>query len=90
MGDFSSVLSVLFELMPTDFTFQPSLDKARIAALASMGFIERREVMHFLGSPSTGKSSFACALGVVAVKSGKSVCRSTLTDLVGNLTKANC
>ena len=30
----------------------------------------------------------ACALGVTAIKAGKSVYRTTLTDLVGNLAKA--
>lgn len=68
-----------------DFTFQPSLDRGRIDALASLEFTERREVVHFLGPPGTGNSNLACALGVAAVKSGKTVYRSTLTDLVGNL-----
>ena len=46
-----------------DFAFQPSLEKPRIDALASLGFIERKEVVHFLGPPGTGKSHLACALG---------------------------
>lgn len=71
-----------------DFAFQPSLDKQRIDALATLDFIERKEVVHFLGPPGTGKSHLASALGVAAVKAGKSVYRTTLTDLVGNLAKA--
>ena len=61
-----------------DFTFQPSLDRDRIMALAQLEFIERAEVVHFLGPPGTGKSHLAVALGVAAVKAGKSVYRCTL------------
>ena len=89
MGLATSALMPPKSLESFDFTFQPSLDRARIDALASLDFIERREVVHFLGPPGTGKSHLACALGVAAVKSGKTVYRSTLTDLVGNLAKAH-
>ena len=89
MGLATSALMPPKSLESFDFTFQPSLDRARIDALASLEFIERREVVHFLGPPGTGKSHLACALGVAAVKSGKTVYRSTLTDLVGNLAKAH-
>ena len=36
-----------------DFSFQPSLDRHRIAALAQLDFIRRAEVVHFLGPPDT-------------------------------------
>jgi DNA replication protein DnaC len=71
-----------------DFSFQPSLDRERIAALAQLDFIRRAEVLHFLGPPGTGKSHLATALGVAAVKAGKSVYRATLADLIGALTQA--
>ena len=32
-----------------DFSFQPSLDRERIAALAQLDFIRRAEALHFLG-----------------------------------------
>ncbi len=72
-----------------DFAFQPSLDRNRIEALAGLDFIERRQVVHFLGPPGTGKSHLATALGVNAVKAGRSVYRTTLTDLVDTLAKAH-
>lgn len=50
-----------------DFSFQPSLDRNRILALAQLDFIGRNEVIHFLGPPGTGKSHLATALGVEAV-----------------------
>ena len=59
-----------------DFSFQPSLDRERIAALAQLDFVRRCEVVHFLGPPGTGKSHLATALGVAAVKAGKSVYRN--------------
>jgi DNA replication protein DnaC len=71
-----------------DFSFQPSLDRERIAALAQLDFIRRAEVVHFLGPPGTGKSHLATALGVAAVKAGKSVYRATLADLIDALSQA--
>ena len=71
-----------------DFAFQPSLDRERIAALAQIDFIRRNEVVHFLGPPGTGKSHLATALGVNAVKAGKSVYRTTLAELTESLAKA--
>src|SRR4029077_656566 len=46
------------------------------------------EAIHLLGPPGTGKSHLAVALGVEAVKSGRSVYFSTLADLIASLTKA--
>jgi DNA replication protein DnaC len=71
-----------------DFSFQPSLDKNRILALAELNFIERREVVHLLGPPGTGKSHLAIALGVEAVKAGKSVYFATLAEIIDSLKKA--
>jgi DNA replication protein DnaC len=81
-------LTTLKTLESFDFSFQPSLDRNRILSLAQLGFIERREVVHFLGPPGTGKSHLALALGLEAVKVGKSVYFSTLGELVTALAKA--
>jgi len=64
-----------------DFTFQPSLDRGRIMALAQLDFIARAEVVHFLGPPGpswSGRMARATApgspsglpLGVVATALG--------------------
>ena len=71
-----------------DFSFQPSLDRDRILTLAQLGFVARHEVVHFLGPPGTGKSHLATALGVEAVKAGRSVYFCTLADLIGQLARA--
>jgi DNA replication protein DnaC len=71
-----------------DFSFQPSLDRGRILALAQVDFVTRAEVVHFLGPPGTGKSHLATALGVAAVRAGRSVYRATLAEIVEALGRA--
>jgi DNA replication protein DnaC len=81
-------LSTIKTLSGFDFSFQPSLDRHRILTLAQLDFIDRHEVVHVLGPPGTGKSHLAIALGVEAVKAGRSVYFATLADIVTSLTKA--
>jgi DNA replication protein DnaC len=81
-------LTTLKTLESFDFSFQPSIDRNRILSLAQLQFIERREVVHFLGPPGTGKSHLAVALGLEAVKIGKSVYFTTLGELVSGMAKA--
>src|SRR4029453_1199467 len=81
-------LTTIKTLAGFDFTFQPSLDRNRIVALAELKFIDRAEVVHLLGPPGTGKSHLATALAVEAVKAGRSVVFSTLADLIASLAKA--
>jgi DNA replication protein DnaC len=71
-----------------DFAFQPSLDRNRILALAQLEFIDRHEVVHFLGQPGCGKTHLAIALGVEAVKAGRGVYFCTLAELITSLAKA--
>ena len=72
-----------------DFSFQPSLDRNRIMALAGLDFIDRHEVVHFIGQSGTGKSHLAVALGVEAVRAGRSVYFSPLADIIDSLAKAD-
>ena len=81
-------LSTVKTLAGFDFAFQPSLDRNRVLALAQLDFVDRHEVVHLLGPPGTGKSHLAIALGVEAVKAGRSVYFVTLADLVASLAKA--
>ncbi len=81
-------LSTIKTLAGFDFSFQPSLDKNRIMALAELNFINRAEVLHLVGPPGTGKSHLSIALGVEAIRAGRSVYFTTLADLVGGLAKA--
>lgn len=81
-------LTTIKTLASYDFSFQPSLDRHRVLALAQLEFVERRQCVHLLGQPGTGKSHLAVALGVEAVKAGKSVYFSTLAELIDSLRKA--
>ena len=81
-------LSAIKTLAGFDFPFQPSLDKNRVMALAQLQFIDRAESVHLIGPPGTGKTHLSLALGVEAVKAGRSVYFSSLADIVASLAKA--
>ena len=82
-------LSTIKTLSGFDFAFQPSLDRNRILALAQLDFIDRHEVVHLIGQSGTGKSHLAVALGVEAVRAGRSVYFSPLADIIDNLARAD-
>src|SRR6202047_4501088 len=81
-------LPIVKTLAGFDFSFQPSLDRNRIMALAGLDFINRAEVIHLLGPPGPAKSPLATARAVEAVRAGKSVYFIPLADLVAALAKA--
>ena len=82
-------LAVIKTLSGFDFSFQPSLDRNRILALAQLDFIDRHEVVHLIGQSGTGKSHLAVALGVEAVRAGRSVYFSPLADIIDCLARAD-
>ena len=82
-------LSVVKTLSGFDFAFQPSLERNRILALAQLDFVDRREVVHLIGQSGTGKTHLAIALGVEAVRAGRSVYFSPLTDIIDSLARAD-
>ncbi|MFH1218998.1 MAG: IS21-like element helper ATPase IstB [Candidatus Eisenbacteria bacterium] len=84
----TSRLTQVKTLQQYDFSFQPSVDRNQILTLAQLGFVERKEVVHLLGPPGTGKSHLAIALGVEAIKAGKSVYLATLAEIIASLLKA--
>jgi DNA replication protein DnaC len=61
-------LTTIKTLESSYFAFRPFLDWNRVLSLARLGFIELREVVHFLSPPGTGRSHPAIALGQEAVK----------------------
>jgi DNA replication protein DnaC len=80
-------LATIKTLSGFDFSFQPSLDRNRVMALAQLDFIDRHEVVHFVGQSGTGKSHLAAALGVEAVRAGRSVYFSPLADIIDSLAR---
>ena len=81
-------LSAIKTLAGFDFAFQASLDKNRIMALAELQFIDRAEAVHLIGPPGTGKTHLSLALGVEAIKAGRSVYFGSLADIVAALARA--
>ena len=65
-------LPVIKTLAGFDFSFQPSLDRNRILALAGLDFIARAEVVHLLGPPGTGKSHVSTPVPDLSVHPGTS------------------
>jgi len=55
-------LATIKTLSGFDFSFQPSLDRNRILALAQLDFIDRHEVVHFIGQSGTGKTHVSIAV----------------------------
>lgn len=82
-------LATVKTLTGFDFSFQPSLDRNRVMALASLEFVDRHEVVHFIGQSGTGKSHLAVALGVEAIRAGRSVYFCALADIIDSLAKAD-
>lgn len=82
-------LATIKTLTGFDFSFQPSLDRNRIMALASLDFVDKHEVVHFIGQSGTGKSHLAVALGVEAIRAGRSVYFCPLADIIDSLARAD-
>jgi DNA replication protein DnaC len=65
-----------------DFTFQPSVQRSKIEALATSTWIRRKQSLLILGPPAVGKTHLAIALGVKAVECGFSVAFYRLDKLL--------
>ena len=84
----SSRLPVVKTLADFDFTFQPSVKREQLESLHTLGFIERRENVVFLGPPGVGKTHLAISLAIAAAESGRRVYYGTLGDLIASLEEA--
>jgi DNA replication protein DnaC len=72
-----------------EFDFQPSIDRAVIAELSTLRFVEERRNALFLGPPGVGKSHLAIALGIAATEAGYRTYFTTAVDLVAHLQAAH-
>ena len=71
-----------------DFTAVPSLSKPKLLELARGEWIEQHSNTCFIGSPGTGKTHLAIALGLAACRQGKRVRFFTAASLVTRLEEA--
>jgi len=71
-----------------DFTAVPGLSKPKVLELARGEWIEQRANCCLIGSPGTGKTHVATALGLAACRQGKRVRFCTAAALVTRLEQA--
>lgn len=71
-----------------DFNFQPSINKNEINDFLTLRFMENNENILFVGSPGTGKTHLATAIGIEAAKHRKSVYFISCQELMIQLKKA--
>ncbi len=71
-----------------DFSAVPSLNKPKMLELARGEWIEQRFNVCLVGSPGTGKTHLATALGLAACRQGKRVRFTTAAALVTRLEEA--
>jgi DNA replication protein DnaC len=71
-----------------DFTAVPHVSKPKVLELARGEWIEQRANVCFLGSPGTGKTQVAIALGLAACRQGQRVRFDTAAGLVTRLEEA--
>jgi DNA replication protein DnaC len=79
---------VLKDFDTFDFTAVPSLSKPKVLELARGEWIEQRTNTCLIGSPGTGKTHLAIALGLAACRQGKRVRFFTAAALVTRLEQA--
>ena len=71
-----------------DFHFQTSVNKSEIKDLATLRFLENKENILFYGTPGTGKTHLATAIGIEAAKKRNITYFITCHDLIQTLRKA--
>ena len=71
-----------------DFSFQPSIDERQVRKLATLSFVQEAANVILLGPPGVGKTHFAVALAIEAIRHGTGVYFVTAHALVQDLRKA--
>lgn len=72
-----------------DFDFQPSISKKQIKEFTNLGFIEKKENIIFIGTPGTGKTHLAIAIGIAAATQRYSTYFISFQELINQLKKAS-
>ena len=78
----------LKEIKDFEFEFQPSINKQEILELESLGFLERKENIVFLGPSGVGKTHLATSIGIAAAQKRYITYFIKCHDLISQLKKA--
>lgn len=71
-----------------EFDFQPHVNKKELLELNTLGFVEKRENVVFVGSSGVGKTHLATALGITSAKARYQTYFITFENLITQLKKA--
>lgn len=71
-----------------DFSFQPEINKKQLLEFASLGFIERKENILFVGSSGVGKTHLATAIGIESARNRYSTYFISFENLMSQLKRA--
>lgn len=81
----SARFPVMKDLDDFDYTFQPSLNKKKLAELSNLRFVDNKENILFLGPPGVGKTHLATGLAVRGCETGYKVLFTTLNEMISVL-----
>lgn len=71
-----------------DFTFQPGINRKQVQEFLSLGFIERKENILFVGSSGVGKTHLATAIGIECARNRYSTYFVSFENLMNQLKRA--
>lgn len=71
-----------------DFTYQPTINKQQILDLATLRFMDTKSNIIFMGSPGTGKTHLATAIGIEAASQRISTYFINFTELMEKFKRA--
>lgn len=72
-----------------DFTYQPTINKSKIQDLATLRFMDEKSNIIFMGSPGTGKTHLATALGIEAASQRISTYFINFAELMSKFKQAS-
>ena len=72
-----------------DFTYQPTINKSKIQDLATLRFMDEKSNIIFMGSPGTGKTHLATALGIEAASQRISTYFINFAELMAKFKQAS-
>ena len=88
LHDFKNQELFIKEIKDFGFDFQPSVNKAQILEFESLGFIDKKENIVFLGPSGVGKTHLATAIGIASAKKRNATYFIKCHDLIMQLKKA--